>query len=392
VVGAGKAGAPMARAAEAVLGDALAGGLVIVKTGHAAPTSRVEIVEAGHPIPTQAGLDAGERMLALLEEMREDDLVVALLSGGGSALLEAPAGITLAELQAMTDALLACGATINEINCLRKHMSRVKGGQLARAASPATLVTLVLSDVVGSPLDVIASGPTVPDSSTWADAWAVVERYGLQPRLPAAVLDRLEAGRRGELPDTPKAGDPLFGGAYTLVVGDNRVAALAACHCAEALGYHTLLLTTFVEGEAAEVAKMAAALVKEIQASGHPLATPACLVVGGETTVTLGDNPGRGGRNQELALAAARLLDGISGATVASLATDGNDGPTDSAGGLVDGETVEHGLGAGLDAADALRRHDAYPYLRATGDLLLTGPTQTNVNDLIFVWVEVQGQ
>ncbi|HQY90118.1 glycerate kinase [Caldilinea sp.] len=388
VVGAGKAGAPMARAVEDVLGDALAGGLVIVKSGHAAPTVRIELVEASHPIPDQVGVAAGQRMLAQVEAAGADDLVLTLLSGGGSALLEAPAGITLAELQAMTDALLACGATINEINCLRKHVSRVKGGQLARAASPATLVTLVLSDVVGSPLDVIASGPTVPDSTTWADAWAVVERYKLQERLPVAVLARLTAGRQGQLPDTPKPGDPLFVGAHTCVVGDNRVAALAACRRAEALGYRTLLLTSFVEGEAAEVAKVAVAVAREVRASGHPLAAPACLVLGGETTVTLGDAPGRGGRNQELALAASRLLDGMAGVTVASLATDGSDGPTDSAGGLVDGETIMRGRAGGLDADAALRRHDAYPSLRATGDLLLTGPTQTNVNDLIFVWVE----
>lgn len=387
VVGAGKAGAPMARATEDMLGDALTDGLVIVKRGHTAPTTRVQIVEAGHPIPTQEGIEAGERMLAMLEGADEHDLVIALLSGGGSALLEAPAEITLAELQAMTDALLACGATINEINCLRKHMSRVKGGQLARAASPATLITLVLSDVVGSPLDVIASGPTVPDSSTWQDAWTVVERYTLQQRLPSTMLARLQAGLQGKTPDTPKAGDPIFAGAQTLIVGDNRTAAQAAVRHAEELGYQTMLLTTFLEGEAKEAAKFAAAMAKEIGIAS-PLRAPACIVLGGETTVTLGDAPGMGGRNQELALAAALALEGRSAISVASLATDGSDGPTDSAGALVDGETVTRGHSVGLSAAAALRRHDAYPYLRATGDLLVTGPTQTNVNDLIFVWVE----
>lgn len=389
VIGAGKAGAPMARATEDVLGDALAGGLVIVKRGHAAPTTRIEIVEAGHPIPTQAGIDAGERMLAMLDTTGADDLVIALLSGGGSALLEAPAdGITLAELQAMTDTLLACGATINEINCLRKHVSRIKGGQLARAAFPATLITLVLSDVVGSPLDVIASGPTVPDRSTWQDAWGVVERYALQQRLPAAVLERLRAGLQGVTPDTPKAADPLFAGARTLIVGDNRTAAQAACLCAEELGYQTLLLTTFMEGEAKEAAKFAVALAKEVGLAS-PLHAPACIVLGGETTVTLGDAPGMGGRNQELALAAALALEGFPAISVASLATDGSDGPTDSAGALVDGETVARGRSLGMDATVALRGHDAYRYLRAAGDLLLTGPTQTNVNDLLFVWVEL---
>lgn len=388
VVGAGKAGAPMVRAVEDVLGATISAGLVVVKHGHTAPTAHVAIVEAAHPIPNQAGLDAGRRILALLEDASADDLVLVLLSGGGSALLEAPAGLTLADLQATTDALLACGATINEINCLRKHLSLVKGGQLARAASPATLVTLVLSDVVGSPLDVIASGPTVPDRSTWADAWAVITRYGLASRLPATALVRLQAGMRGELPDTPKPDDPIFADVRTVIVGDNRVAAAAACQRAAELGYHPLLLTTFVEGEAREVAKVVVAVAKEVHSSERPVAPPACLILGGETTVTLGAQPGHGGRNQELALAAALALEGLPGVTVAALATDGSDGPTDSAGGLIDAETVARGRAAGLDAGLALRRHDAYPYLRATGDLLLTGPTQTNVNDLICVWVE----
>jgi glycerate 2-kinase len=388
VVGAGKAGAPMARAVEDVLGTAIDKGLVVVKRGHAAPTTCIEIAEAAHPIPNQAGLDAGRRILTLLESAGADDLVLVLLSGGGSALLEAPATLTLADLQATTDALLACGATIDAINCLRKHLSMVKGGQLARAASPAALVTLVLSDVVGSPLDVIASGPTVPDRSTWADAWAVVARYDLEQRLPATVLARLQAGARGELPDTPKSGDPIFINVRTVIVGDNRVAAEAARQRATELGYHALLLTTFVEGEAREVARVTAALAKEVRSSEQPAPPPACLILGGETTVTLGAHSGHGGRNQELALAAALTLEGLSGVTVAALATDGSDGPTDSAGGIIDGETVARGRIAGLDAGLALRRHDAYPYLRATGDLLLTGPTQTNVNDLIFVWVE----
>lgn len=388
VIGAGKAGAPMARAVEDVLGDAIAAGLVVVKQGHGAPTARIEIVEARHPLPDEAGVAAGARVLDLAASAGADDLVLALISGGGSALMEAPAGISLADLQAMTDALLACGATINEINCLRKHMSRVKGGQLARAASPAALVTLVLSDVVGSPLDVIASGPTVPDTGTWADAWAVVEKYALAESLPAAVMVRLCAGVRGEVPDTPKAGDPIFARATTQIVGDNRVAALAACRRAQELGYHALLLTTYLEGEAREVAKLVVALAREVVAGGQPVPAPACLILGGETTVTLGSAPGTGGRNQELALAAALGIAGRERITIASLATDGSDGPTDSAGGLVDGATVKLGEASGLDADAMLRRHDAYPYLRATGDLLVSGPTQTNVNDLVFVWVE----
>ncbi len=402
VVGAGKAGDPMARAVEQLLGERVKAGLVVVKTGHVdraqSANSAVQIVEASHPLPNEAGVAAGRQILALAEQASADDLVIVLLSGGGSALLVAPApGLTLADLQAMTDALLASGADIREINCLRKHCSAVKGGQLARAVAPATLLTLVLSDVVGSPLDAIASGPTVPDSTTWADAWAIVERYDLVAKLPASIVARLHDGLAGKIAETPKPDDPLFlDEAYapqTVVVADNRVAAEAAAAQASALGFQPLLLTTFLEGEAREVARVVVALAKEICASGQPIAPPACLILGGETTVTLSENPGRGGRNQTLALAAALEIDGaqrsgLDNVTIVSLATDGTDGPTDSAGGLVDSSTLARGRAQGLDARDHLRRHDAYPFLAATHDLLLTGPTQTNVNDLIFVFVQ----
>jgi glycerate 2-kinase len=245
----------------------------------------------------------------------------------------------------------------------------------------------VLSDVVGSPLDVIASGPTVPDTSTWQDAWAIVEKYDLAERLPGAIVRRLRAGLAGEIPDTPKPDDPAFAQSHTLIVADNRVAAEAACAKAREVGFQPLLLTTYLEGEASTVAQVAVALAKEVQASGLPVAAPACLILGGETTVTLSANPGRGGRNQALALAAALALQGTTGITIASLATDGSDGPTDSAGGLADGGTVARGRAQGLDAQDHLRRHDAYPFLQATHDLLVTGPTQTNVNDLVFIFV-----
>jgi glycerate 2-kinase len=389
VIGAGKAGAPMTQAVESVLGDRIDDGLVVVKTAHSGSTERVCIVEASHPVPDEAGVRAGQAILTLAAEATQDDLVIALLSGGGSALLVAPAQeLTLADKQDLSKTLLACGASINEINVLRKHCSAVKGGQLARAVAPATLITLVLSDVIGSPLDVIASGPTVPDQSSWADAWALVEKYDLEHTLPTAIVDRLRAGLRGEIEDTPKPGDPSFAQAQTQIVADNRLAAEAALAKAAELGYNTLLLSTFVEGEAAEVGKLLAALGKEVLDSGHPIPAPACLVLGGETTVTLGREPGKGGRNQELALSAALALQGINGVTVVSLATDDTNGPTDSAGGLGDGATVARGNALGLSALDHLRRHNAYPYLAAVEDLLLTGPTRTNVNDLMFVFVE----
>ncbi len=389
VLGAGKAGAPMAQAVESVLGDRIAQGLVVVKEGYTAPTEQVTLVEAGHPVPDERGVAAGRRILALAQDAGPDDLVLVLLSGGGSALLVAPApGLSLADLQAMNRLLLACGATIQEINALRKHCSAVKGGQLARALHPATVITLVLSDVVGSPLDVIASGPTVPDPSTWADAWAVVERYELADRLPPAIRARLQAGLQGQIPDTPKPGDPVFQTVRTVIVGENRMAALAALAEAEKLGYQALLLTTFLEGEAREVGGFLAGLGKEVRASGHPLTPPACLILGGESTVTLGNAPGKGGRNQEAALAAALALQGVPGIHVACLATDGTDGPTDGAGGLVDGSTLARGRALGLDGEAHLRRHDAYPFLAAVKDLLVTGPTRTNVNDLLLVLVE----
>jgi glycerate 2-kinase len=388
VVGAGKAGAPMARAVEEALGDRIQEGVVVVKTGHTGPTDTVAIEEADHPRPNQAGVEAGKRILQLAESANENDLVIALLSGGGSALLVAPApGLELADIQAMTDALLASGATINEVNCLRKHVSAVKGGQLARAVAPATLITLALSDVIGSPLDVIASGPTVPDQTTWEDAWAIVERYGLESELPELILARLRAGLNGETPDTPKPDDPVFETSQTIVVADNRMAAEEAVRKAESAGYNTLLLTTYLEGEASQVARVAVGLGREIEVFDSPVPAPACLVLGGETTVTLGPSPGKGGRNQELALSAGLALQGNGRIVIASLATDGTDGPTDSAGGIADGTTVERGKQKGLDAESHLRSHNAYPFLEAVGDLFVTGPTQTNVNDLVFVFV-----
>jgi hydroxypyruvate reductase len=328
-------------------------------------------------------------VLRLVEGAGPRDLVIVLLSGGGSALLEAlPPGLALEGWKATNRALLASGATIVKMNAVRKHLSLLKGGQLARAAAPAPLLALVLSDVVGSPLDAIASGPTVPDRTTWRDAWGVVERFGLAEALPPAVIARLRAGLAGDLPDTPKPGDPAFARAQTVVVGDNAAAAGAARRAAEQHGYHAVILSTFVEGEAREVAKVAAALGREVQVHGRPLPAPACLILGGETTVTLGGDHGSGGRNQEAALAAALALAGTRGITVVALATDGSDGPTDAAGGIVDGATVAAGAARGLDAHDALRRHDAYPYLDAVGALLRTGPTRTNVNDLLMVFVE----
>ena len=404
VVGAGKAGAPMARAAAEVLNDRLTDGVMVVKgydegaqgRGGAgatvsppvtpSPRHPVTLVEAGHPIPDERGVAGARRIAQLLEQATERDLVIALISGGGSALLTLPAaGIGLAELQTLTSILLRCGANINEINTLRKHLDQVKGGGLARLAHPASVITLVLSDVVGNPLDVIGSGPTVPDTSSFADAYAVLERYGVVADAPAPIVDRLRQGMAGQIAETPKPGDPRFARVHNLIVGSNLQVAEAALAAARATGFNTLLLTTYLQAEAREAGRMLAAIARELASSGHPLPRPACIVVGGETTVTL-RGTGRGGRNQELALAAVADLAGLPDLALVALATDGGDGPTDAAGAVVTGATLDRARALGLDPAAHLARNDSYPFFAALGDLLRPGPTETNVNDLAFVF------
>jgi glycerate 2-kinase len=391
LVAAGKAAAAMAGAAAEILGDRLGSGVVVTKHGHLDGRPfppGVDLLEAGHPVPDDGGLAGVERIERLLEGCREGDLVLALLSGGASALMPDPAeGLTLADLQATTSLLLRSGAPIGEVNAVRKHLSRLKGGQLARKAQPAATLALILSDVVGDPLDVIASGPTAPDPTTFAGAWSVLARRGVLASIPAAVRRRLQDGVEDRLPETPKANDPLFGRVVNLLVGSNRLAAEAAAAKGEALGYRPLLLSTFVEGEAREVAKVAVALGREVAASGRPVPSPACIVLGGETTVTI-HGSGRGGRNQELALAAALALEGNGRISLMALATDGTDGPTDGAGGVVDGSTAAAIRAAGIDPSAALRENDSYAALEACGALLKTGPTGTNVNDLLVILVE----
>jgi hydroxypyruvate reductase len=322
----------------------------------------------------------------LLENTTPDDIVLCLISGGGSALLTLPvAPLTLADLQITTQALLAAGATINQVNTIRKHLSRVKGGGLARLAAPATVYSLILSDVVGDPLEVIASGPTVPDPTTYADAWAVVEQYQLQTDLPPTVIKHLQAGLSGHTPDTPKPGDSMFKRVHNVIVGSNRLAAQAAVAAAKNAGFEAALLSTFIEGEAREVGQVVAGLAKGLARSEGPIPRPACLVMGGETTVTLRGS-GQGGRNQEMALAAAIALIGWPNVLVTCLGTDGSDGPTDAAGAFANGETVGRAQALRLDAVEYLRQNNAYNFFAALGDLIVTGPTHTNVNDLTFIF------
>ena len=385
VIGAGKASAAMARAVERLLGRRIAGGLVNVKYGHLAPVKRVELNECGHPLPDAAGVAGATRIARIAEQAGEDDLIVALMSGGGSALLPAPAPpVTLEEKQAATKLLLACGANIHEINAVRKHISMVKGGQLARLAWPATMLCLMLSDVIGDDLDVIASGPTAPDASTFASARAILNGYGLLDRIPVSVRERLEAGVAGAIAETPKAGDPVFSRVQNLVVGSNALAVNAAARKARELGYRALVLSSMIEGETRDVARVHAAIAKQMVASGQPLKPPACVISGGETTVTLrGD--GLGGRNQEFALAAAIDIAGLGNVLLLSGGTDGSDGPTDAAGALATGATIQRARAIGLDAQAALARNDSYHFFEPLGDLIKTGPTNTNVMDVRLV-------
>ena len=391
VIGGGKAGGSMAQAVEEVLGQRITGGLVNVKYGHGAKTEIIRLNEAGHPIPDAAGMDGTMQMVELARTATDEDLVICLISGGGSALMTLPVeGITLADMKSLTDAFLRCGATINEINTVRKHLSQTKGGNLARLAYPAVIISLILSDVVGSPLDVIASGPTVADTSTFAEAYGVIEKYGLVDELPTPIVERLGLGKDGVIPDTPKKGDESFTRTHNLIIGSNEVAAEAAIAKAKELGFHTLLLSTFIEGEAREVAKVFAAVAKEISHSDRPLARPACVVAGGETTVTVRGN-GLGGRNQEMALSAALEIAGLEDVMIIPLATDGTDGPTDAAGAIADGSTLRRAslllAEESLSAPQYLDNNDSYHFFQQLGDLLISGPTNTNVNDLTFVFV-----
>ena len=388
VIGAGKASAAMARAVEALLGDRIDHGLIITKYGHGVSLKRCRVMEAAHPVPDENGVKATHTLLDLVSTAGPNDLVICLISGGGSALTPAPfQGISLADKQTVTELLLGCGATIHEINTIRKHLSRIKGGRLCEQANGAAVVSLILSDVIGDNLDVIASGATAPDESTFADAQALVARFGLQEKIPQAVADLLSRGVRGDVPETPKPGDPVFGKAHNVIVGSLSEALLAAERQARKRGYNPLVLTSMIKGEAADVAKVLCAVAKEVHRFNRPVALPACLLSGGETTVTLKGN-GLGGRNMELALAAAIELDGVQRALLLSAGTDGTDGPTDAAGAFADGSTVTRAATIGLKPEADLANNDSYRFFKQIGDLLITGPTRTNVMDLQIVLVD----
>ncbi len=386
VLGAGKASAAMAQALEEMLGERITAGWVNAKDGYTAPTRNIHIHEAGHPVPDERGIAGSQQIAAYAQAAGPRDLVFCLISGGGSSLITLPVeGVSLDEVRELTQALLCSGATINEVNAVRKHLSRIKGGRLSQLAQPAQVVSLVLSDVIGNPLDVIASGPTSPDSTTFAQAVEVLRKYDLLEQTPSAISQYLQRGMEGINAETAKADDRAFERTQNLIIASNEHAAKAAVDTARQLGMNSLLLSTHVEGEAREVGKVFGAIARQMATSEHPISRPACVVAGGETTVTV-CGKGLGGRNQELALAVAPSIAGLEDVAVIGLGTDGTDGPTDAAGGIVTGHTIRRAAEKRLTIQAALLDNDAYHFLEALGDLIVTGPTNTNVNDLTFVF------
>ncbi|MBF0506506.1 MAG: glycerate kinase [Nitrospirae bacterium] len=390
LIGFGKAASLMSKAIEDNLGDLLTGGIIVTKYGHSVRgdrSSKIITYEAGHPMPDENGLKAAKEIVRVLKEADKNTLIICVISGGGSALLAAPHGdITLADKQEVTGMLLKAGADIYELNTVRKHISAVKGGRLAEAAQPAAIISLILSDVMGDRLDMIASGPTAPDKTTYNDAYNVIRKYELEGRLPASVAEMIGKGIRGLMPETPKDGEPIFQRVRNIIIGSNKIATDAAREAAEVLGYRTTLISTELSGEASivagELARTAIAFKKAL-APGDK----ACLIAGGETTVTVRGN-GKGGRNTELALVFGMEIKGLQGITLLSAGTDGTDGPTDAAGAFVDGQTVVKAAGAGIDAGEYLKNNDSYTFFSRTGDLFITGPTGTNVMDIQIILLD----
>jgi glycerate 2-kinase len=386
VVGAGKATASMARAVEQRLGPRLQGGFVVVKYGHVVPTRRIVVAEAGHPVPDRSGQRAAARLCAMAAELGRRDLLIVLLSGGASSLLPAPvAGVTLADKQRTTQELLRCGASIHEINTVRKHLSRIKGGRLAELTE-ATVVTLILSDVLGDDLSAIASGPTVPDPTTYEDAVAILKRDRVWRALPLRVRQHLDRGCQGLASETPKPGSPLFRRVHHHIVGNNAAAVTAVIRVTREVGLRTLVHRPALTGEARVEGQRFGALARNIVREGKPLQRPCCVVAGGETTVTV-TGKGTGGRAQEFAAAAALEIAGLAKMWVVAIGTDGTDGPTDAAGAVIDGNTVARAQRLSVDLKGALKRHNTYPALKRLHQLIITGPTGTNVNDLYLLLV-----
>ncbi|MBM4140288.1 MAG: glycerate kinase [Nitrospira sp.] len=392
VAGLGKAACPMAKALEEQFKDIITAGIVITKHGHCPSQHRpdkIKVFEAGHPVPDEKGLQATEEIVKLVSSADDKTLIVCLISGGGSALLVSPyEGITLLEKQNITEMLLKAGATIDELNAVRKHISKVKGGRLAEIVYPARIISLIISDVIGDRLDVIASGPTSPDTTTYNKALSILEKYGLMEKVPESILSVLHKGANGSIPETPKEGNRIFIKVENLIIGDNKKALIATVEKARELGLDAEIISTEISGEAREVGKW---LAKKAIETRNELRMKrnkkVCLISGGETTVTVKGN-GKGGRNMELALAFAIEIEGISGVTLLSAGTDGTDGPTDAAGAIVDGNTVSKAKSIGLNPEEYLMNNDSYNFLKKIDDLLITGPTGTNVMDIQIMVIE----
>ncbi len=388
VIGAGKATAPMASAIEEMLKSKVTRGFINVKYEHITELDRIEITEAGHPVPDQNGEKGARKILKLAQDAGKDDLVICLISGGGSALLPLPAkGLTLRDKQETTSTLLSCGASIHEINAIRKHTSLIKGGRLAKAVYPARFISLILSDVVGDDLDVIASGPTVPDTSTFYDCMNIFNKYNLRNKLPEPVLNYIKEGTMGSVSETPKSNDPIFAGSHNLIVGGNFEAIAAAKEKAIQLGYNTLVLSSMIEGDTRQVAHVHGAIAREIVKTGNPVKPPACILSGGESTVNI-TGKGTGGRNQEFALATAMEISQKGLIVMLSAGTDGTDGPTEAAGAFADTSTINKASDSGLDPQSFLSNNDSYNFFKQLDDLFITGPTNTNVMDLRIMLVE----
>ncbi len=385
VIGGGKASGAMAEAIEEILGNRIRSGAVNVPYGDQSKTRIVKLHKASHPLPDLAGVKGTQRIVRIAQNAEKDDLLICLISGGGSSLMPLPReGISLKDKKQLTEMLLKSGAAINEVNIVRKHISGFKGGLLAKHAYPATVLNLILSDVVGDDLASIASGPTVPDPSTFTDAKHVLEKYGIWKIAPPAIRKILSEGVQSKIVDTPKSGNPVFEKVYNVVVGNNRLASSAAVNYLKSEGINTFLLTSSLEGEAKYAGMIIASICREIFVSGNPLRRPASIVLGGETTVKV-TGSGSGGRNQELTLAAALKLNGLEPCVVASLSTDGVDGQTDAAGAIADGYTLERAGQARLDTERFLGDNDSYSFFSKLNDLIFTGQTGTNVNDISVI-------
>jgi len=382
VVGGGKAGGAMSEALELIVGDKISEGIVNIPLGTATKyrTQRIVLVEAGHPLPTVDGINGAEKMLNLVSGLGPRDLTICLLSGGGSSLIALPTGdISLDELRETTQLLLKSGASIQEINSVRKHLSKIAGGQLAKAASPSKILTLIISDVVGDKLDTIASGPTYPDSTTYSDALTVIEKYDLSRKISSNILSKLRLGKAGIIPETPKPGEQCFLNAHHEIIASNAEAIKAVETVGKLNGFNVKVFTKAMQGEASEVGASLATIVRKVAEVGGQ--TPTLLISGGETTVTV-KGEGIGGRNQELALSAATIISGLRNVAMVSFSTDGVDGPTLAAGALADGFTIERAKRLGLDPETHLKSNDSYNFFKKLGDLLITGNTGTNVMDL----------